>query len=126
MNPKILIKKPAFNRLNIFTQIFLLIFLLFLPNLSFSQDLNPKSEKGPKKWLGIEFNRPTNNSLSNTQNDLIKRFIMGWFYAFWSLIMAYTRNVEGSGGSFTFSQYVIQSPISMVNYCWTFSLIRLN
>ena len=40
--------------------------------------------------------------------------------------MSYTRNVEGSEGSFTFSQYVIQSHISMVNYCWTFSLIRLN
>ena len=30
------------------------------------------------------------------------------------------------GGNFTFSQYVIPSHISMVNYCWTFSLIRLN
>jgi hypothetical protein len=40
--------------------------------------------------------------------------------------MAYTRNVESRGGSFTFSPYVIQPHISMVNYYWTFSLIRLN
>ena len=57
MNPKIFIQTPAFNRLNIYTQIFFLIFLLFLPNLSFSQDLSPKTEKNPKNWLGIEFSR---------------------------------------------------------------------
>ena len=51
---------------------------------------------------------------------------IGLLYAFWSLIMRYTRNVEASGGNFSFIQYVIQSHISMVNYCWTFSLIRLN
>ena len=27
------------------------------------------------------------------------------------------------GGNFTFSQYVIPSHISMVNYCWPFSLM---
>ena len=40
--------------------------------------------------------------------------------------MAIQEMFGGGVGSFTFIQQVIQSHISMVNYCWTFSLIRLN
>jgi hypothetical protein len=82
MNPKIFIQKPAFNHLNIYTQIFILICLLFIPNLSLSQDLIPQTEKGPKKWLGIEFTPPKYNFLTNPQQNLKKGFFVDFVFPY--------------------------------------------